>query len=556
MIYIYLDHKVFWDIGYELYLQLKKKYNNKVMIINKIDNNLDGHIVVMFGLNDYTGIIPSKYICVQLEQYLQSNWFNDTYINYISNALQVYEYSYLNYQLLNHLNPNYIMMPIMYCKSLDNSNIKNTYLEWKNRTIDILFMGQINSRRKKILDQLAEHNLNCRILENVWGVNRLDVINNSKIAINIHYYEKSILESVRLSLLLSNSVIVVSETSCDNKLDDLYSPYMILTAYNKLVEKCNEILTINSNGYYELCKSVVEFKKTKTSIPLNNLSKYCDLINNNDNKIKNKMIKCDDLDDLVVNSNDIASVKTEIINGNLIVKLDPIDNDILPSVSIVTITYNRKHLFQLPIRNFYLFDYPADKLEWIIVDDSDNLDQDLESILPVDDRIKYIKLGNRTSIGEKRNIGISKSKYNIIAFMDDDDYYYPISIYSRVSVLLNNYPKYKCVGVADIEIYDINNNSCAVFNSPHISEASMCFVKKMWIDQQFSKYDHRYGEGYLFLKNRRNTVIKMPSCFNILAITHKTNITSKNRQLNNNNVDLLKQIDMESKLFLFKLFNV
>lgn len=556
MLYIYVDHKVFWDIAYEMYIQFKKIYKNAVRIINKIENNLDGHIVVMFGLNDYTGIIPKNYICVQLEQNLQSNWFTDTYVKHISNALAVYEYSFLNHQLLSNLNSNYTMMPIMYCKSFDQSNVKTTYSNWLNREIDVLFMGQVNNRRRKILDQLVEKNMNCKILENVWGNNRLNIINNSKIVINIHYYDKSILETVRLSLLLSNVALVVSETSSDTKLDNDLSQYLILTEYDKLVDKCTELLLIDKNRYTELRNSVAKFKKTRTLIPIENISKYHYLVKNFDNNSECKNIKFEDLDDLVVNSNDIASVNTSVVDGNLIVKLDPIDRDILPSVSIVTITYNRKYLFQLPIRNFYLFDYPFDKLEWIIVDDSNNSDQNLDDILPSDDRIKYIKLDKKTSIGEKRNIGVSNSKFNIIAFMDDDDYYYPISIYSRVSILLNYYPKYKCVGVCDVELYDINNNSCAVFNSPHVSEASMCFVKKMWNERQFSIDEHKYGEGYLFLKNRRSDVIKMPSCFNVLAITHKTNVTSKIRQLNNHSVDLLKQLDIESKLFLFKLFNV
>ena len=43
-------------------------------------------------------------------------------------------------------------------------------------------------------------------------------------------------------------------------------------------------------------------------------------------------------------------------------------------------------------------------------------------------------------------------------------------------------------------------------------------------------------EKVIYFENRRSDVIKMPSCFNVLAITHKTNATSKIRQLNNHSV--------------------
>ena len=53
---------------------------------------------------------------------------------------------------------------------------------------------------------------------------------------------KSILETVRLSLLLSNVALVVSETSSDTKLDNDLSQYLILTEYDKLVDKCTIVV--------------------------------------------------------------------------------------------------------------------------------------------------------------------------------------------------------------------------------------------------------------------------------------------------------------------------
>ena len=41
--------------------------------------------------------------------------------------------------------------------------------------------------------------------------------------------------------------------------------------------------------------------------------------------------------------------------------------------------------------------------------------------------------------------------------------------------------------------------------------------------------ENKDGEGYLFTKNRYDKIITIPSCFVLIAITHKNNITGLNR---------------------------
>jgi len=111
--------------------------------------------------------------------------------------------------------------------------------------------------------------------------------------------------------------------------------------------------------------------------------------------------------------------------------------DDLPYVSIITITRDRDHMFDIPIHNWHSFDYPSDKMEWIIIDDSVTpLTYDK---LPKVDNIRYIHVPSNEplSIAEKRNLAVSEAKYDIIAHMDDDDYYYPISLQARIKTLLN-----------------------------------------------------------------------------------------------------------------------
>jgi glycosyltransferase involved in cell wall biosynthesis len=208
-----------------------------------------------------------------------------------------------------------------------------------------------------------------------------------------------------------------------------------------------------------------------------------------------------------------------------------------------------------------MINYPSDKLEWIIVDDSDN-NESLSSILPNDNRIKYYKLktDGRLFIGKKRNFGVEHASYNYIVFMDDDDYYYPFSVYARIATLLT-YREYSLVGVAKLDIYDAKNNfSARVSKGTYISEASMGFKKSFFTERKFKEELTPEGEGYYFCKDRYDKIITIPSCFNLIAITHNSNYTLDARSYDKfkdvkKKDNILMSIDDDSRKYLIKLFN-
>jgi hypothetical protein len=263
-----------------------------------------------------------------------------------------------------------------------------------------------------------------------------------------------------------------------------------------------------------------------------------------------------------INNHVFAEVKTsQEPDMSMSLKFDKKFDDDIPFVSVVTLTYNRKNIFRNAIRNFQMSDYPDDKLEWIIVDDSPDKTQKLTDILPKDDRIKYHYLNTtgRLSIGQKRNYGVNASKGKIIVFMDDDDYYYPYSIYSRVMILLNN-PQYQLVGVTRLDIYDIVDNFSARAKGNHISEASMGFWKSFWEIRRFPEEFCQQGEGHGFIQGREKYVITMPSCFNLIAITHNGNYTEDSRKASKfpeitSGNNLLSTIDLSARMWLEQLWS-
>jgi hypothetical protein len=213
-----------------------------------------------------------------------------------------------------------------------------------------------------------------------------------------------------------------------------------------------------------------------------------------------------------------------------------------PKISIVTLTHNRRKFFHLAAHNMLLTDYPKDKIEWVIVDDSDDpADSPSDLIISFKNTntaidVNYVPLPplagtSKRSIGAKRNIGIAKAKADIIVFMDDDDHYPETSIRRRVA-WLGSAPEKMVVGCTTIAMYDLLKG-CSAVNSPpmdiplgqRVSEATFCFRRSFWEERKFD--DVSMAEGETWLTNRENAWLEVSPQQIIVAFTHGKNTSSR-----------------------------
>ena len=245
---------------------------------------------------------------------------------------------------------------------------------------------------------------------------------------------------------------------------------------------------------------------------------------------------------------------SEEVNGDYVMKLDEVKEKDYPMVSIITPTYNRRHVFSMAVRNFYEFAYPPEKLEWIIVDNTPLEEEGVGDMFPVKDkRIKYYRITNddnksegdndvegdesskhqRFSIAKMRNLAVERASHDIIIHMDDDDYYPPESVIARVKVLLH-YKKdgIGCVGSSEIGIYDILNNASNLSSDGQLtmSEASMGYYKSFWENGKFDELEFA-GEYKSFIQNRFEQIIDIPYSFILIAISHNKNHTGNIRKV-------------------------
>ena len=169
----------------------------------------------------------------------------------------------------------------------------------------------------------------------------------------------------------------------------------------------------------------------------------------------------------------------------------------MPALSIITPVNNLKDIFKICVLNYTSSSYDKKKIEWVIVDDSDE-NEDIEHLLPSEENrkrfnINYIRLNEKTNYGKKLNTGIEQSTNDCILIMNQDDFFYQNGFYNRVKELLKS--EKKCVGMIQYGCFEINKyisiintNSIILKYSERIYNGSLCFYKTFWDES-------RFGEG-------------------------------------------------------------
>lgn len=212
----------------------------------------------------------------------------------------------------------------------------------------------------------------------------------------------------------------------------------------------------------------------------------------------------------------------------------------LPNVSIVTITKDRGMFISNMLYNWINIKYPREKLEWLILDDSEDKTYNLRDYLPEDDKyINYIKLDEILTIADKRNKAVELSKYDYIVHMDDDDYYFPDHVLIKM-VLLDQY-KVNGIHSIPIGVYDMMERSSYIlktgtdiYDINDVAEGSMGYKKSYWKRNKFmSKNKNGVGEGRSFINSNFNEWLNVDFFFNMISITHTKNVTGNNRRFIN-----------------------
>lgn len=223
----------------------------------------------------------------------------------------------------------------------------------------------------------------------------------------------------------------------------------------------------------------------------------------------------------------------------------------LPFVSIVTPTYNRRRFIPYLIKMVQQQTYPRDRMEWIVYDDGqepvgDLLEAEKEN-LPI---LRYIFSEDKMTIGEKRNRLNQEAKGDILVAMDDDDFYFPERVSAAV-VALQKRPAVDLAGSSHIYMYFTDTKeiySIGPYFPLHATNGTMAWTKRYSLTH---KYDETvaFAEERSFLENYKNPLIQLDPMKVMLVISHTDNTFDKT-QLRKDKNPLIKRTNMKLDNFI------
>jgi len=207
-----------------------------------------------------------------------------------------------------------------------------------------------------------------------------------------------------------------------------------------------------------------------------------------------------------------------------------------PFVSICTPTFNRRPFVESMIQCFNHQIYPAERMEWVIIDDGTDSIEDLVSTHP---RVRYFRFNEQMTLGKKRNLMHEKASGEIIVYMDDDDYYPPERVSHAVDSLIESRKKgILFAGSSEMYIYYRSPYFKMVKFGPygenHATAATFAFWK-----EALKKFDLNYDETECvaeekhFLKGYTVPMIQLDPLKVILVFSHEHNTFDKRMLLSN-----------------------
>ena len=169
-----------------------------------------------------------------------------------------------------------------------------------------------------------------------------------------------------------------------------------------------------------------------------------------------------------------------------------------PLVSCIMPTADRRALVPQAIRHFLRQDYP--NLELIIVDDGSDSVADL---VPANNRIRYVRLARRLSMGAKHNLACDMARSDVIVHWDDDDWIAPWRVSYQVRELQQHSPDTLC-GLSQLLFYDPRSDRAWQYlyprgGRPWVLGATFCYYRRFHEQHRFA--DMNEGADTVFVWN-------------------------------------------------------
>lgn len=280
--------QIFYDrkyLAFDLFIYslesiLKKKFDN-VKFINCIDAlDKNNNVLLIMFINDlgkyvkkYGFSIKSNCRIIFIHPdfiYNHSLFDQNEIINFVNkinyNKCFIWEYSSQNIFYYNkfYKNIKYQFLPLLYDKYIEDlytSKLDRGKIPWNEKDIDVVFMGDYSERRKPYYEVIKTKYKTCIITGNDNYSEMFNLIERSKIFVNLFSKETNkAFDYFRLVLLYANKVFVITET-----------PIVNFRIEENLIELKDAIITCETNNYLDKIESYINLPGEEIDKILSNI---------------------------------------------------------------------------------------------------------------------------------------------------------------------------------------------------------------------------------------------------------------------------------------------
>jgi len=195
----------------------------------------------------------------------------------------------------------------------------------------------------------------------------------------------------------------------------------------------------------------------------------------------------------------------------------------LPDISLITILHENKEYYPLLKHNWETLDYPKEKLEWIIVDDSKD---DHSDDIPIHENILYLRVESddylekiefpkdtekiiwnffkktkKLTNGFLRDYAVGMTSNDYILHIDVDTVYQPKTLKRKLRFLKDH--RLDCVYCKSMLCYDIYSKELYKTENQFAYESTLFHTKELWKKGGF-KWEDTHSEAVQFYYNKGN----------------------------------------------------
>jgi len=200
-----------------------------------------------------------------------------------------------------------------------------------------------------------------------------------------------------------------------------------------------------------------------------------------------------------------------------------------PYVTICTLTHNREKYVRRLQKCVEAQDYPLEKIEWLILDDSTQYTYALEITSTTGIKIKYQRTKEKLKLGAKRNLAHKLCSGDFIVYMDDDDFYHPQRVKHAVERLTQEGKE--IAGSTSLLIFYLHDKTLWLSGpfGPNHATAGTFAMTRRFSQSHFYDNNSACNEEKEFLDNYTIPMAQLAPEKTMVCISHESNTFDKKK---------------------------